>query len=168
MLVAAMPLAPAMAECPAGGAALPAAYAAWTSPHTLPSASGPGGTSAAGFATGDAVDVQLHPDGKVTYLTLPKGAGEAASFGGLASFEVTQAGFYRVALGDFAWVDLDRGGKPLAPAAFGHGPECTAVKKVVDYELEPGHYVIEISGEKMPGLRLLILPRPADAPPLRE
>jgi len=114
------------------------------------------------------VEVQLHPDGKVAYLTLPKGAGEAASFGGLASFEVAQAGLYRVALGDFAWVDVDRDGKPLTPAAFGHGPECTAVKKVVDYQLEPGRYVIEVSGEKAPRMQLLVLPRPADAAPLHE
>lgn len=168
MLVAAAPSTPAVTECPAGGAALPAAYSAWASPQTLAAATGGAGASAAKFAAGQAVDVHLHPDGKVTYLTLPKGAGEAASFGGLASFEVTQAGMYRVALGDFAWVDIDRGGKPLTPAAFGHGPECTAVKKVVDYQLEPGRYVIEISGEKVPDLRLLILPRPADAAPLHE
>lgn len=168
MLASAVPLAPATAECPAGGMALPVAYSAWTTAKPLPSATGVGAVSAASFAAGDAVDVRLHPDGKVTYVTLPKGAGEAASFGGLASFEVMQAGVYRVALGDFAWVDVDRDGKPLTPAAFGHGPECTAVKKVIDYQLEPGRYVLEISGEKASTLQLLILPRPADAPPPHE
>lgn len=168
MLAAATPLAPAAAECPADGAALPPAYAAWTSAKPLPSAIAASGSTAASFATGEAVDVRLHPDGNVTYLTLPKGAGEAASFGGLASFEVARAGLYRVALGDFAWVDIDRDGKPLTPAAFGHGPECTAVKKVVDYQLEPGRYVIEISGEKTLRVRLMILLRPADTAPLHE
>jgi hypothetical protein len=167
MIAAALPAA-GMAECPAGGLALPAAYSAWATPQALSSATGLAGSDAANFATGEAIDAGLQPDGEVTYLTLPKGAGEAASFGGLASFEVTQAGIYRVALGDFAWVDVDRDGKPLAPAAFGHGPECPAVKKVVDYQLEPGRYVLEISGEKAPQLRLMVLPRPVDAPPLHE
>ena len=158
-LVAAGCAAPTFAECPAGSTPLPAEYAAWTSARPLISATDANGLDSARFDTAEAFDIRLHPDGAVTYLTLPKGAGDPASFGGLARFEVKQAGTYRVALGDFAWVDVDRDGKPLNPVSFGHGPECTAVKKVVDYELEPGTYAIEISGNTAPRLRLMLLRR---------
>lgn len=167
-LVAAAPLSPAPAGCPAGGAPLPAAYSAWSGARPLASASKANALDAATFSAGDAVEVGLHPDGEVTYVSLPQGAGEAASFGGLARLQVAQAGTYRVALGNFAWIDVDRAGKPLDPVAFGHGPACTAVKKVVDYRLEPGTYLLEISGNTESELRLMVVLRPADSPPPRE
>jgi hypothetical protein len=156
-LAAAGCAAPTFAECPAGGMMLPVEYAAWTSAQPLISAADAKGLNSAEFVTAEAFDIRLHPDGEVTYLTLPKGAGDPASFGGLARFEVKQAGTYRVALGDFAWVDVDRDGKPLDPVSFGHGPKCTAVKKIVDYKLEPGTYALEISGNTAPQLRLMLL-----------
>lgn len=105
---------------------------------------------------GSAFDVTLHPDGEVSYLTLPTGAGEPASYGGLARFHVERGGAYVVGQGGFAWVDVVRDGKALSTVAFGHGPACTGIRKVVTFDLVPGDYVLEVSGSSTPILRVIV------------
>lgn len=57
-----------------------------------------------------------------------------------------RAGTYRVALGAPAWIDLLADGEPLASTGHGHGPACTGVAKTVDFRLQPGRYVLQLSG----------------------
>jgi len=108
------------------------------------------------FATGEPVRLLLLPDGEVTYLTLPKGEGEAASFGGMASFTVEQAGTYRVGLSEPVWVDVVEDGKPAETLRFGPGPACSGIRKAVSFELKPGVHVLEISGGKTPEAGVLV------------
>lgn len=135
----------------------PVEFAAWSAAKTVVSAKAARGLITASFAAGNAVDLSLHPDGEVTYLTLPKGAGEKASFGGLAGVHVTRAGLYKIGIGGFAWVDMTHDGKPTAPVSFGHGPDCTAIKKVVGFQLVPGDYTLEISGNPSARLRVIVV-----------
>src|SRR5690606_5523868 len=81
----------------------------WKAPRSANSASDGAEAARAGFAVGEAVRFSLHPDGEVAYLTLPQGAGEAASFGGLVSFTVERAGVYSVGLSEPIWVDVVQG-----------------------------------------------------------
>lgn len=136
---------------------IPAEYAGWEAARPLESAKAAGGLAAAALAPGEARDLALHPDGEVAYLTLPEGAGEPSSFGGMAAFDIAQAGTYRVALGDFAWVDVSREGKVAETVKFGHGPDCTPIRKIVDFPLEPGRYTLEVSGNVAPRLRVMLL-----------
>ena len=138
-------------------APLPPSYAGWADTDTVIAATEIGGLAKAAMAAGRGTELGLHPDGQVTYITLPKGGGEAASFGGLAEIEITRPGIYHVGLGDFVWVDLVRGGKATDPLRFGHGPECTPIKKVVDFDLSAGTYTIELSGSKLSTTRLIIV-----------
>jgi len=74
--------------------------------------------SAVGLKMGDAVRLSLHPDGEVTYVTLPKGEGEPASLGGLARFSVERAGVYSVGVSEPIWIDIARDGKAIEPVRF--------------------------------------------------
>ena len=118
----------------------------WKAPRAIASARDASGAAQGPFAIGEAVRLTLHPDGEVAYVTLPKGEGEAASFGGMASFTVEQAGTYRVGLSEPVWVDVVRDGKPVETVRFGPGPACSGIRKAVSFELRPGQHVIEISG----------------------
>ncbi len=118
----------------------------WRAPREIAAARHAAGAAQARFAVGEAVRLALHPDGEVAYLTLPKGEGEAASFGGMASFAVEQAGTYRVGLSEPVWVDVVQDGKPAETVRFGPGPACSGIRKAVSFTLAPGPHVIEISG----------------------
>ena len=146
----------ALAECPAE-TALPPEYAAWPQARAVVAASDQAGLAGAPFAVGEAIDLALHPDGEVAYLTLPKGEGEAASFGGMARFEVAEPGLYRVALGASAWVDVVSGGAPAETVAFGRGEDCSPVRKRVEFRLDPGPHALEISGSADPQFRLMVV-----------
>jgi len=93
---------------------------------------------------------------EVASLTLPKGEGEAASFGGMAGFTVDQAGAYRVSLSEPVWVDVVEDGKPAATLRFGPGPACSGIRKAVSFDLTPGPHVLEISGATVAEVGVLI------------
>ena len=130
----------------------------WRAPKVLPAARDQAGLAAARFAPGEAVRFTLHPDGEVVYLTLPKGAGEEASFGGIAAFTVTEPGLYRVGLSAPLWVDVVENGKPAASVKFGPGPECSGIRKAVSFRLAAGEHVLEMSGGTEAGLGVVIEP----------
>lgn len=150
---------PAIAQegCPAEAAPLPAGYAGWDNARPLAASTDAAGLDAAGFAAGEAVDMGLSPDGEVAYLSLPRGAGEEASFGGMAAVELAEAGRYRVALGDYAWVDLISDGVAAESVAHGHGPKCSPIRKIVEFELEAGRHTLEISGNAAPDIRVMVI-----------
>ncbi len=143
-------------DCRLALVALPAEFAAWTAPRAMTSATAAAGLGAASLRIGEAAELTLHPDGQVTYVTLPKGAGEAASFGGLAKFTVTRAGRYSVAMSRAAWVDVSREGLPTEAAEFGPGPACTPLRKIVSFDLQTGDYVLELSGNATADIHVMI------------
>lgn len=118
----------------------------WKAARDLGSARDAAEAAQAPFAVGEAVRLTLHPDGEVAYLSLPKGEGEATSFGGMASFTVEQAGTYRVGISEPVWVDIVEDGKPAETVRFGQGPACSGIRKAVSFALRPGPHVLEISG----------------------
>lgn len=118
----------------------------WRDARNLRAASDRPGLDGARFTPGEAVLFALRPDGEVAYLTLPQGAGEAASFGGLASFSIARAGTYRVGLSEPVWVDVAQDGKPAETVRFGPGPACSGIRKAVVFDLEAGEHVLELSG----------------------
>jgi hypothetical protein len=128
----------------------------WHAARALPAARDRSGLAATRFAPGEAVRFALHPDGEVAYLTLPKGAGEEKSFGGVAAFTVTEPGLYRVGLSEPVWVDVVANGVPAESVKFGPGPECSGIRKAVSFRLSAGEHVLEMSGGTEPGLGVVI------------
>lgn len=128
----------------------------WRGARTMESATGETGAALARLAVGEAVHLRLNADPEVTYLTLPKGAGEAESFGGLASFTAERAGTYRVGLEESSWVDVAENGRPVEAGRFGPGPACSGIRKAVEFTLLPGPHVLELSGNEDAVLGVLI------------
>lgn len=159
MMAAALPAnaAPPMAgmdHAPAACPALPAALAGWA--RMTPAVAGARAAGAPVLRIGVGARAALLPTPKVAYPRGPEKPGDPASSGGLFAFAVPVAGRYRVALGSGAWIDVVRDGNAVASAAHGHGPDCSGIRKMVDFDLRPGRYLLQISGNAGPTLPLLI------------
>lgn len=146
---------PAAAACTATDADLPPALAAWTRKVELASATTAAGLSGASLAAGQAAHVALHGTREVTYPVQPAKPGGSVAHGGLLRIVVDQPGTYRVALSSGAWIDLVRDGEAAASTAHGHGPACSTIRKMVDFPLQPGAYVLQISANAEPDISVL-------------
>lgn len=133
---------------------LPEALAGWRNP--VSAKAGDVQAKAVALPPGKAVALALFPTPKVAYPVRPAKPGGSVSFGGLASFTVAQAGTWRVALGSGAWVDVVKDGTAMPSIAHGHGPDCSGIRKMVDYSLTPGHYVLQVAANGADSLPLLV------------
>ncbi|HEY0958964.1 MAG TPA: hypothetical protein VGE05_06780 [Novosphingobium sp.] len=106
---------------------------------------------------GGAVRLSLRPAAQVAFATPPGKSGGADSFGGTAHFRIVRAGTYRIGLSAGAWIDVVAAGKPLASTAHGHGPECSGIRKIVDFALTPGDYVIQLAASPLRQVTLLVI-----------
>lgn len=132
--------------------------APWTSPISF--AAGSTAQNAAGLAIGQAANVTLKPTPEVRYALRPEKPGGSVSFGGLIALTVAEAGTYRVALSSGAWIDLVQGGKAVTSTAHGHGPACSGVRKMVDFPLNPGRYVLQLGANGAPQMTVLVVRLP--------
>jgi hypothetical protein len=114
------------------------ALAPWSAPLPL------GGGEA--LAVGKAARLVLLPAVHVRYALPPAKAPSPGTFGGVVEVAIDRAGTYRVALGSAAWIDLVADGEAVASIAHGHGPDCSGIRKVVDFTLQPGRHVLQLSG----------------------
>ena len=72
---------------------------------------------------------------------------------------VAEAGTYGVAVDQPAWIDVARDGAPLHSNGNGHGPACSSIRRIVDFQLVPGRYTISLSRTQAPTVRLLVVRR---------
>lgn len=149
-------------SCPSDPVDLPPELAAWTKREPLLAARDTRSLSGAGLEIGKAIAGGLRPTGEIRYAKTPEKPGGSTSFGGLYTFRVAQAARYRVALGATAWIDVvkagprNAGGTVMASTGHGHGPDCSGVRKMVDFSLQPGTYLLQISGNAAARLPLLV------------
>ena len=97
---------------------------------------------------------------QVSYVLQPEKPGGSVSNGGLFSFNAETAGAYRVALSTAAWIDLVEDGASLKPTTFGHGPDCSTIRKIVDFQLKPGKHALQISANADPKMVLMVTKKP--------
>ena len=142
--------------CRSGVLNFPKELAAWPDRTVMKTASSPADLAKAEVRIGRAVDAALHPTPGVHYVLRPEKPGGSVSYGGLYALTVTQAGSYRVALGSAAWIDMVQDGKAVVSTAHGHGPECSGIRKIVDFTLAPGRYVLQISANASDSVPLLV------------
>lgn len=145
--------APARCTAPAG---LPAPMASWRNPLALKAGADRKAAARAILTPGRTVTLALLPTPKVAYPVRPAKPGYSVSHGGLASFTVKEAGTWRVALGSGAWVDVISDGQAATSIAHGHGPDCTGIRKMVDHDLKPGRYTLQIAANGEDSLTLLV------------
>ncbi|NWK96350.1 hypothetical protein DM806_11890 [Sphingobium lactosutens] len=153
-----------MADVPAAicdaPAELPAALASWRQATPLQAVGARKALASATVTPGQTVAMALLPTPKVAYPLRPEKPGGSVSFGGLARFTVDRAGTWRVALSTPAWVDVVKDGKASTSIAHGHGPDCSGIRKMVDYALEPGDYVLQVAANGSDKVTLLVTPLP--------
>lgn len=114
------------------------------------------GATPAVIRVGQGARATLLPTPAVTYPLAPAKPGAAGTSGGVFAFEVAEGGTYRVALGAGAWIDVVHDGKALESTAHGHGPDCSPVRKMVDFRLAPGRYLLQIAGSPALVLALMV------------
>jgi len=142
------------AACPATPAPLPAELRGW--PRARPVRAGGTAARATVLPVGEGTVATLLPTPRVTYAVRPEKPGGSVSSGGLFAFRVATAGRYRVALGSAAWVDVLAGTTPAVSVAHGHGPDCSGVRKMVDFDLKPGRYLLQVAGNGTATLPLMV------------
>lgn len=144
--------APTLRTCPVEGV-IPRELAGWR--QAVPVAAD---RTPVTIGVGRGVRATLLPTADVTYPVAPARAPAADTSGGVFAFEVAKAGRYRVALGAGAWIDVVHNGRVIASRAHGHGPECSPVRKMVDFDLAAGRYLLEVAGSPAATLSMMIAP----------
>ncbi len=166
--VSAQPMAQGMAkemdhpapDCSVVRVALPAELVGWSNRVLLKAAGDKAALGGAELSVGQAVDATLLQTSEVRYVLRPEKPGGSVSYGGMFGFTVKTAGTYRVALGAGAWIDVVKGSKSLASTAHGHGPDCSGVRKMVDFPLKPGRYVLQLAANGAETLPLMVVRLP--------
>ena len=136
---------------------LPPAFAAWARPAT--------GLDAAVTAAGRLPELEpdrplalrLRPMAEVT-LPNPPGqlrAGEAAH-GGLVAVRVPTQGTWRIAAAGPVWIDVVGPSGAVASTAHGRMAPCTSIRKVVEFPLPAGTWLVQLNGNPGPDLRLML------------
>jgi hypothetical protein len=152
--------APLPASCGTQEAGFAPELSSWTKRDTITAAKSDAGLAAASLKIGQSYTATMQPTGDVSFITQPERPGGSVSKAGLFELNIAEAGTYAVALGTGAWIDLLGEGAPLVSVAHGRGPECTTIRKMVDFSLQPGRYVIQISATPSPDMYIMVARRP--------
>jgi len=144
--------------CPATMAPLPAGLEGWTRKQIV--RAGATAKVATTLPLGVGVSATLLPTSKIAYAVRPQKPGGSVSSGGIFAFTVPAAGRYRVALGAGAWIDVLNGTTPAKSVSHSHGPDCIGLGKMVDFDLRPGHYLLQVVGNPSATLPLLVAHMP--------
>lgn len=134
--------------------------APWTTPFQLQAAETEKSTSRGRLPIGQAASLTLLQTPEVRYPLRPEKPGGSVSYGGLVLIDVREAGTYRVALDSAAWIDLVRDEQAVTSSKHGHGPDCTGIRKMVDFPLTPGTYTLQISANGQPQMTVLVARMP--------
>jgi hypothetical protein len=154
------PTAPAAPACAAMDAALPAGFSDWNGKASLATAASAEHLPQAAITLGKGYEASLLNTPKVAMPVQPEKPGGSVAHAGLFSFTVETGGAYVVALATPAWIDVLEDGKSLEPTTFGHGPECTSIRKMVVFQLKPGVHVLQVSGNADAKLKLMVAKNP--------
>lgn len=130
--------------------------APWTNPMAVKA--GGEATKAPLLTVGQTAGVTLLATPDVHYALRPEKPGGSVSYGGLLALDVAQAGTYRIALSTSAWIDVIGKDGALRSVAHGHGPDCTGIRKMVDYVVPVGRYTLQISANGSPQISVLAVP----------
>lgn len=96
-----------------------------------------------GLKPGGTVQIALLPQNDVKFAA---GKATRKGYAGLAAIDLPKAGTLQLALDNKTYVDLVRGGKPLALAGEPRMKGCPGVQKTLDFKVAPGRYLIQLSG----------------------
>ena len=101
----------------------------------------------------------LHKFESLRYGVAPGRKPDVHKFGGMIPIEVKKAGRLIVALDAGAWIDLVRDGAVVKSVAHGHGPACSGIRKMVEYDVTPGRYQLQIVNAPTASIHAMALVR---------
>ena len=108
-------------------------------------------------------DLALAPNEQVQ-LPAPNKRAHGAGTGsaGLVRLQVTEAGSYRISVGSQMWVDLASSSMLIGSSDFAGQHGCDAPHKIVRYDLQPGSFVLQLSGGSGDHVRVAVTRVPRD------
>jgi len=147
--------APAIAApCPAGDPPpLAAPFAAWGQATALTAATA--ADAAPRLSLDRATVVTLKPSADVAYPSKPGRGPRPETYGGLIVIDVPAPGFYRLAMGNYTWVDVLEDGKSLPSKAQDHSLPC--VSKILDFELKAGRHLVQLADDKAATTKMMLV-----------
>ena len=134
---------PAAPQCSAADVVLPSNLSGWGAP-------------ADSFGVNKAVTLQAGDVAKLADVPAGTRPGGAVMIG----FRIDKAGRYGVALDQRGWIDVVpgvAGGDALKSAVHGHGPQCSTIRKIVRFDLQPGVYRLYLTGLDKPAARTMLV-----------
>ena len=137
-------------------AAPPPALAGWTAKADITAATKADGLAAATLAVDHGANVALAGTRDVAFITQPDKPGGSVAHGGLVAVVIDKPGTYQVNLSSGAWIDLVKDGKSVLSTAHEPGPACTGIRKTVQFPLQPGRYVLQISANADPVIQVMV------------
>ncbi len=148
------------AVCPRDAEPIPAGLAGWSNRTPMTAANDAASVGQANLVPGVAVDLALAGTPAVQYVVRPSHPGGSVSHGGMAGLVIATAGTYRVAIGSGAWVDLIKDKTSLESVGHDHGPNCSGIRKMVDFALQPGSYILQVAGNGEARIPVLVAKLP--------
>jgi len=109
---------------------------------------------------GSEATLALKPATGVSFRPALTRPAKQGTFGGYFPIEIAQAGRYRIALSQGAWMDVVQKGDRLKPADHAHGPPCSGIAKIVAFDLKPGRYWLQLSEAKQASINAMLTPSP--------
>ncbi len=112
------------------------------------------------LAVGREATLALKPVTGVAFKPALTRPGKDGTFGGYFPINIAQAGRYRIALSEGAWLDLVQKGVRLKLADHAHGPACSGIAKILAFDLQPGRYWLQLSDAKQASIGVMLAPSP--------
>ena len=86
----------------------------------------------------------LHKFESLRYGIASERKPDVYKFGGMIPIDVKKPGRLIVALDAGAWIDLVRDGAVVKSVTHGHGPACSGIRKMVEFDVTQGRYLLQI------------------------
>ena len=147
-------------SCAAMDATLPAGLEDWNGGSVLPTLRNATDVSDLKLTLGKGYVASLGRTTSIVMAVEPEKPGGSVSYSGVFHFNIETTGYYAVALSSAAWIDVVEDGKAVEPLSFGHGPECTTIRKMVIYSLKAGQHVLQIAGNGAATTKLMVAKQP--------
>lgn len=146
--------------CAAMDATLPGGLEDWNRKAPMTAAGSQADIVRARLLLGHGYEVTLKKKADVIFAVEPEKPGGSVSWSGLFVFDAPEDGNYAVAMSTAAWIDVVEDGKALEPLSFGHGPECTTIRKKVIYPMKAGRHILQIAGNGAETAKVLVAKQP--------
>ncbi|GFE97053.1 MULTISPECIES: hypothetical protein [unclassified Gluconobacter] len=144
------------AACKPGTTSLPAGYEGWSHPTPLTAATNQAGLSNGYLTLNHAATVHLDHTPDVHFLQRPAEPGGSVSYGGMIAFEAPKGGTYRIMLPNKTWIDVLGQGGPATSTHHQHGPDCSGIRKMVDFQLSAGKYTVQLAGSGLQDMPVMV------------